>query len=876
MAKATRPRKKAPDGTGDVVSLEAYRAKRDFARTPEPDAAKRADAAQAEGRLFCVQQHAARRMHWDLRLQFGDALKSWAVPQGPSLDTKIRRLAVHVEDHPLDYARFEGVIPKGNYGAGQVIVWDIGEWVPTGDPDEGYAKGSLKFRLLGGKLRGGWTLVRIKGDRQKGDNWLLIKERDLEVRPEAEYHLVEEQPESVLSGRRVGEVTEEAPDVEEAAPAGEEARKPARARAPARKPPQPGRLPGARKAALKDVPPPQLASSIKAPPDDAGWLHEIKFDGYRTAARVQDGLVRFITRGGLDWTDRYGRLALPFKKLACKEALVDGEVLVQDEQGLSSFAALQDALADGRTERLTFFAFDLLHLDGYDLSDVPLIKRKELLRALIEPVADTTSALHYSEHVAGQGAAFYRQAASLGLEGVISKRADAPYRSGRSRSWLKSKCLMSDEFVIVGYVPSDVAGGGLGALLVAAPDGDGGLVYAGRVGTGFKQRVALDLKARLDALARKTAPVKLPPEDRRGNVVWVRPALQAEITYLTRTADGLLRHAAFKGLRPDKEETPGEVAPEKTPAAAPRRRLIRDSHLASIWVTNPDRRMFSDDGPTKLELALYYARVGDWMLPEIAKRPVSLVRCPDGRLQSCFFQRHVMPGMPDSVKRIALREEGKRERGDYLYVEDADGFLALPQFGAVEMHAWGCRIDKPERPDRMVLDLDPDEGLPWREVVDAALEVRALLDELGLPVFLKTTGGKGLHLVVPLARRQGWKEVLRFSQGVASHMAASEPKRYVATMAKRARRGRIFLDYLRNGRSATAVAAYSLRARAHVSVSMPLTFEELSHLDDPADLDYASVPARLEATGFVDPWAEIDSAAKALTREAERKLGIAE
>ncbi|MDX1539817.1 MAG: DNA ligase D [Geminicoccaceae bacterium] len=847
----------------NVVSLDRYRAKRDFSRTPEPDARARADLAEAEGRLFCVQQHAARRMHWDFRLQHQDALWSWAVPQGPSLDPKVRRLAVHVEDHPLDYARFEGVIPKGNYGAGRVIVWDIGEWVPMGDPEEGYHKGNLKFRLEGEKLRGGFALVRIKGDRQKGDNWLLIKERDLEVRPEGDGIVTVERPESVLSGRQVEEVRDDDDQVwlPGSGPAEPPAAPPKRLR--------PSALQGARKSSLGPLPGPQLASPVKEPPDDVGWLHEIKFDGYRTLARIENGAVRFVTRGGHDWTERYGELSKPFEGLACKTALIDGEIVVQGDDGVASFAALQDALAEGRTHDLTFYAFDLLHLDGCDLVDVPLIKRKQALHGLIGPALGGTSALQYSEHVEGQGRAFFAQAGAMGLEGVISKRAEAPYRFGRSRTWLKAKCVRSDEFVVVGYTLS-AAAGGLGALLVAEA-GEDGLRYAGRVGTGFKAAEGRRLLQRLELLARKTAPVKLPAEERRKDIRFVRPALLVEVQYMNRTADDILRHAAYKGLRPDKSD--GVEGAGAEPPPTPRKKLIKDVDLANVWVTNPDRRMFSSDGPTKLELALYYARVGDLMLPELAARPVSLVRCPDGKLESCFFQRHAMPGMPGSVKVKALKEKQNEKRGDYLYVEDASGYLALPQFGAVELHVWGCRVDRPERPDRLVFDLDPDEGLPWQVTVEAALEVRDALDALDLPVFVKTTGGKGLHLVVPLARRQGWPEVERFAKAFAAGIAKQAPKRFTASMAKRDRRGRIFLDYLRNVRGSTFVAAYSLRARKTVTVSTPLSWKELESIDDPAELTYATVPDRLDAAGFVDPWAEIDRSAKALSKDMERRVG---
>jgi bifunctional non-homologous end joining protein LigD len=845
--------------SGNVVSLERYRAKRDFTKTPEPDAGARADEAEREGRLFCVQQHAARRRHYDLRLQFGDALKSWAVPQGPSLDSRVRRLAVHVEDHPLDYARFEGAIPKGQYGGGEVIVWDIGEWVPMEDVEEGYRKGSLKFRLSGEKLNGGWTLVRIKGDQQKGDNWLLIKERDLFTRPEAEGNICDERPESVLSGRTI-----------EALRAGEEAAALAKAR-PKPKQLRPSRLPGARKTSAIEVPRPQLASPVSAPPEGEDWLHEIKFDGYRTLARIEDGTTRLITRSGHDWTDRYGSLAKAFSPIPCRQALIDGEILVQDEAGLSSFAALQDALSEGASHKLTFFAFDLLHLDGYDLREVPLVGRKQALHTLLEGAVTPTSALQISEHVEGQGRAFFDQAARMGLEGVVSKRAGATYQPGRSKSWLKAKCVRSDEFVIVGYTESEAASG-IAALLLAEA-GDGGLRYAGRVGTGYSSAEAVRLLTRLESLARKTPPVTMPPEERR-KAIFVRPALIAQVRYMNRTADGILRHAVYQGLREDKEdEAQQQAARDVPPEPTPRKRLINDADLASIWVTNPDRHMFSADGPTKLELALYYARVGDWMLPEVLKRPISLVRCPTGTSEDCFFQRHAMPGMPDVVKVVSLREERSKKRGDYLYFEDARGFLSLPQFGAIELHSWGCRVDQPERPDRMIFDLDPDESLRWSEVIDAALEVRAALEALGLAPFVKTTGGKGLHVVVPLQRRQGWDRMLRFAQAFVEILARRAPTRFTSKMAKSGRRGRVFIDYLRNVRGATAVALYSLRARPGVPTSTPLHWQELSEIDDPADLNYATVPKRL-AHDFADPWVTMEEAARALTQEMERKVGI--
>ena len=837
-------------------TLERYRAKRDFSKTREPPGGK----VTPETSVFVVQKHAARRLHYDLRLQFGDTLKSWAVPQGPSLDPQVRRLAVHTEDHPLEYADFEEQIPKGQYGAGGMIVWDRGTWVPMGDPEEGYRKGSFKFRLLGEKLGGGWTLVRLKPkEGERGDNWLLIKERDPFARPGSDAAILEERPESVLSGRLVEELAE--PE----APA-----KPVRARKP--KPIRAAVLKGARQAPLPPSIRPQLATPAARPPDGEEWLHEIKFDGYRTIARIDRGAVRLCTRTGLDWTDRYGVLIEGFRGLACQQALIDGEIVVQDERGIASFAALQDALAEGRTHELIFFAFDLMYLDGYDLTEVPLLERKQALEELFDPVVGSTTPLQISEHVVGHGRDFFGQASQLGLEGVISKRADAPYQQARTRSWLKIKCRQSDEFMVVGYSPSEAAGG-IGALLLAERDDDG-VRYVGRVGTGFSMTEMKSLHARLEALRTKKATVALPPEERRRKeLVWVRPALIAEVEYGNRTADGILRHAVYRGLRIDKSEDDSAAKAPEPQAKAERKRYVTDADLAQVLVTNPDRVMFGEGGPTKLQLVLYYARVGDWMLPELIKRPVSLVRCPLGKPEDCFFQRHAMAGMPDMIRTIPLREEGSKKRADYLYIEDARGLLALAQFGAVEFHSWGCRVDQPERPDRIVFDLDPDEGLPWREVVSAAHHVADALRELGLVPFVKSTGGKGLHVMVPIARRQGWPEVRRFCEAFARQQAEQAPKRFTANMAKRERRGRIYLDYLRNARSATAVAAYSLRARPGVPASTPLAWSELDLLENPRELNYATVPERL-SDDFKDPWAAIDRAARALTKEMERKVAI--
>lgn len=850
MAKRSQGKKPANGTRGDLAT---YRAKRDFAQTPEPAGAV-GSPGDGGDLAFVVQKHRARQLHYDLRLEIDGVLRSWAVAKGPSLDPKVKRLAVETEDHPMEYGSFEGVIPAGQYGGGTVMVWDRGSWVPQGDPEGDYADGQIKFRLAGDKLKGGWTLVRTG----RADNhWLLIKERDIFATPEADGVVTDEAPDSALSGRSIDEI----------AAAGRKATT-AASRKRTRVPPK--RLARARKADMPTDLRPQLATSAAKPPVGTGWLHEIKHDGYRTLAEIGGGGVRLLTRNGHDWTDRYGAVASALGELPCKTAVLDGEICVQSPEGATDFGLLKTALSAGDDGALIYLVFDLLYLDGYDLRSTPLIERKVALEALLDAVAETGLPVQFSEHFAGRGSDVYAQAVAMGLEGVICKRADAPYGSGRSRDWLKIKAKQSDGFPIVGYTAS-AAAGGLGALLMAAPDPEAksGLRYVGRVGTGFDETAIAALLPELKKLSRKTSVVPVPKEALDDEVRFVRPALIADITYGGWTRDRNLRHAVFRGLREDVSdavETDAPVAAKTRPA-----RQVTDRDLASIWVTNPDRVMFGTGGPTKLDLVLYYAQVGDWLLPELARRPVTLVRCPTGDVADVFYQRHGGSGIPSEVKRIGLREEGGKDRADYLYIDDAKGLLALAQFGVIEFHPWGCRVDKAERPDRVVFDLDPDEGLEWREVVDAARHVRSELAELGFAAFVRTTGGKGLHVVVPVTRRHTWAKAKEFSRAFVVRLAALEPARYTATSGVKNRRGRIFVDFLRNGRGATAVGSYSLRARAGATVATPLTWAELDDLDDPLALDYATVARRLAALDH-DPWHGLDGAAAGISREIEEKL----
>ncbi|HXV31136.1 MAG TPA: DNA ligase D, partial [Sinorhizobium sp.] len=692
-------------------------------------------------------------------------------------------------------------------------------------------KGAFKFRLAGEKLKGGWMLARLKPRSGEEDqrHWLLFKERDLAA--DASTDILATRPESVKSGQRIEELVE-------------------KPKAPAKSVKlNPGALPGAVKAPAPARIEPQLATQTDTPPEsprpDDLWLHEIKFDGYRTMAHKSGDEVRLITRGGLDWTKRYGDLPEAFRRLRCGDAIIDGEIVVLDEAGISRFALLQDALSSGAGARLVFYAFDLLHLDGWDLTHAPLEKRKALLAQLLQGPS-SRSAIQFSDHVVGAGRAFYEKVSEMGLEGVVSKRASALYRSGRSKSWTKTKALKAEDFVIAGYTVSKAAEG-LAALALGEWVG-GELHYRGKVGTGFDAGTLKQLLARLQPLRAGAVGLDGAPKE----IIWVRPVLSARIHYANRTADNLLRHAVFKGLR-DVELS--------TPAPRERKRLISDADLASISITNPTRRLFGKSGPTKLDVAVYYALVGDFMLPHILGRPVSLVRCPTGKPEDCFFQRHPFTGMPPSVATFqSTNSEG--ETKTYLSVEDAKGYLALAQFGVVEFHSWGSTRKRLDKPDRIVFDLDPGEGIGWREVVEAAVHIKGELEALGLVPFVKTSGGKGVHLVVPIRPKLDWKRVHRATSDIASHLAASAPESFTTTMGKDNRVKRIFIDFHRNARGHTAAAPYSLRARTTLPASTPLNWADLETIDAPEDLNYSSLPSLLATSG--DPWADIDDFARDL------------
>ncbi len=900
------------------MALEEYRRKRDFKATPEPSGAAKGKKkkGKAKGLSFVIQKHAASRLHYDFRLEMEGVLRSWAVPKGPSLDPGEKRLAVHVEDHPIDYGGFEGIIPKGQYGGGTVLLWDRGTWAPQegeGDPVEGYRKGKLKFELDGEKLKGGWTLVRMHGRQggENGENWLLIKENDATAQVGSGDAIVQERQESVDSGKDIEEIAAE-PDrvwqsnkAEKAGKAAKKAKKDRTAPSDRTDPSDqamklaPAAIPGAKKAKMPATIKPELATLVDAVPAGDEWIHEIKYDGYRALCHLEDGEARLITRQGNDWTDRFTPVARAAEALPARQAILDGEVVVLEANGISSFQALQNALSEDRGGDLVYFVFDLLYLDGYDLRTAPLSARKEALGKLME---GQSGVVRFGDHVEAGGEGFYKQACDFGLEGIVCKRGDLPYRTGRTKDWLKVKCLKRQEFVIVGFTDPEGSRAGFGALLLAVHDGKD-LVYAGKVGTGYSQRTLLDLRRKMDKLAVDKPAFKNPPrgaEARRSH--WVKPRLVAEVAFSEWTREGILRHSAFQGLREDKKpadvvrerpkELPAEAEPKtkkaaKKPAgkknssvkrkkgpkpavlpapeeaAAPGRSRKPELLMSGVRFSNPDKILFPGVEVTKRELGVYYSRIAEWMLPLVADRPLSLVRCPEGQTGQCFFQKHVNDQFPKEVKRVEIEEGGSTVL--YGAVDSIEGILSLVQMGVLEIHLWGSHRGKVEQPDYVVFDLDPDEGLAWEKVVEGALTTRDFLAELGLQTYLKTTGGKGLHVVLPLTPRADWDEVKAFAKAIAEALAAAEPKKYTSKLPKADRKGKVFIDYLRNGRGATSIAPFSTRARSGAPVSAPLFWEELEGDVRANTFTVRNLPERLEGLPG-DPWEGFTKVRQTITK----------
>ena len=828
-----------------MAGLEQYHAKRDFKKTSEP-AGKVARTKKSEaGGIFVIHKHAATRLHYDLRLEHGGVLWSWAVTRGPSLDPHEKRLAVHVEDHPIDYAPFEGTIPKGEYGGGSVIVWDEGTWVPETDPAQAMKKGHISFELNGHKLHGLWHLVRLKPRAgEKRDNWLLIKSDDAAARPGED--ILKEKPESVKSGLTIEEVGE-GKAAKGKKPEVWHSNKPAAGKAKA----------ASRKLVFIE---PQLATLERDAPPGKDWLHEVKFDGYRMQAHIAGTDVRLLTRTGLDWTDKFGsEIIAELAALKCSDAILDGEIVVLADSGVSSFALLQQDLSAKRTNRFIYYVFDLMRLDGRDLRAEPLVERKQALQELLGKQSEN-AAVRFSDHFFEPGKIMLEHACRMGLEGVVSKRADAPYRSGRGPTWVKSKCTARQEFVIGGYLPSDKTGRGLRSLLVGYYEA-GKLHYAGRVGTGFSAKGAIALKNKLDALKAKASPFDKAVPKGKG-LVWVKPELVGEVEFRSWTSDRIIRHASFQGLREDK---PAEDVVQEKPKAATGKGKPASSGggtmTTSVKISHPDKLLWPDEKISKQDLLDHYAVVWPRMEQFVVNRPLSLVRAPDGIHGQRFFQKHASPGMSDKIARMKDPTDGE----EILFIKDFDGLAALVQYGVVEVHIWGCTLDALEKPDQIIFDLDPDEGVDVSKVREAALDIHKQLDELSLPNLVKTSGGKGYHVLVPLKPSADWDAVKDFAHDFARALEQAAPDRYTATLSKKARTGKIFVDYLRNGRGSTTVAPYSSRAKKGATVSMPVTWPELEKglAPNAFPLGDKTTLAQLKKA---DPWKDFFKLGKALKR----------
>ena len=899
--------KKSPTQTSsDAVDeqLARYRSMRDFNVTAEPAGSPKLETLKAKDGAkypFCIQKHAASHLHYDFRLGWNGVLKSWACAKGPSYNVKDKRLAVQVEDHPMEYGGFEGIIPAGQYGGGTVMLWDQGTWAPQAgyeDVDAGLRDGHLKFTMDGVKMHGKWALIRMKPrPKETKPTWLLIKEHDDFERSDNDPALTDAEPTSVVTGRTLEEIaanqdhvwnskeTNTGPQAWYRQESKSELAKTAKSATP-----KPAAFKSKKLEALpKESQPtflkPQLAQETEQPPDTAGWLHELKLDGYRMQARKSGSKVQMLTRTGLDWTERVRPVANEVAKLPVENCTLDGEVVVLNESGTTNFADLQASFQEGARHPLTYFCFDLLHIAGRNPRDLPLIERKEILAELLA-TADP-HALAISEHLTSNGVAMFHKACELHAEGIVSKRASGTYCAGRSAAWLKSKCLHEQEFVIAGYTlpgKGKAGGPGLGALLLGYYDDKGTLLYAGRTGTGFTQRFAAELRKRLHAIETKTTPLtRLTTEARRG-ALWVSPTMVAQVRFATWTADDQVRQAAFLGLREDKPAkevrkenagpSPKQDKSKPRPAAKKSIAIKAEADLEHppVRLTHPDKILDPTSHLTKQQLADYYWAVADRMLPHLTGRALSLVRVPEGIGKPSFYQKHVTNMMPPGFDAVDVPDKKTGVVEKYVALSTREAIASLAQMSVLEVHPWGSLASDLERPDRLVIDLDPDESLPWSVLTEAAQHVRKELKKLGLESWVKTTGGKGLHVVFPVTPDLAWPEIKTFSHAFVKLIERTNPKLYLTVMTKSARTGKIYLDYLRNERGATAVAPYSPRARANVGVAMPLAWTELS-ADTRPDYrigNFAEWRDRLKK----DPWVKLPDTHQTITAGARRALGL--
>ena len=838
MAKKTTATKK----------LATYRAKRDFDKTTEPSGAKKIPTNLHNS--YLIQKHAARRLHYDFRLEMDGVLKSWAVTRGPSLNPEDKRLAVHVEDHPLEYGNFEGTIPKGQYGGGTVMLWDQGTWDPIGDPGRSYKQGNLTFELHGKRLKGRWHLVRMAHDKHGGkhENWLLIKGKDPYANKSNGAYALEHYQKSAVSNRSMEKIAGGANVWNSKKPQMKEKSK----KAPAKENSQNKHSGKKLNAGPPDFIPPQLATLVTEPPLGEKWVHEIKFDGYRLLARLDEGNVTLNTRAHNDWTHKFKSIAAEVAKLDAGNALLDGEVVNRTDDGTMSFHGLQDALSTGQSEHLHYYVFDLLYINGKDIRDQTLVDRKKILKQLLKKAPPH---IHYSEHFIEPGRKVLDHACQIALEGIISKRADAAYHSGRDELWLKSKCSKEQEIVIGGYVIQPKHPNLLGALLTGYYE-KGDFIFSGKVGTGFSHKEGQAILKKLKKLSRKSSPFKAIPTPSKKGAVWVAPHLVAQVHFAEWTPDGHMRHPSFLGLREDKPA--GEVKREKE-------KLMKNivvhkknpeltkgkCEIAGITITHPDKLVYKNEKITKLGLAQYYEKVAPLLLAQVAGRPISLMRCPGGEGKPCFFQRHGSETLSPYVKPIQVKGHGDNQ--PFLMIEDVRGLISLVQMGVLEIHIWGSKADAPDKPDRVVFDLDPAPNVKFADVKKAAIRIKDNLKKLRLLSFLKTTGGKGLHIVVPFQKGPDWGEVKNFARSFSQIITEDDPDHFTINNRKNVRDGKIFIDYLRNSETASAIAPYSTRARDGAPIALPLDWKALPNLKTGHEFTLKNIDKYLKR----DPWKEI-------------------
>ena len=927
-----KPRKVSHVSASDAIDqqLERYRDMRDFHITAEPSGTVVASKTGSTQKLqlpFVIQKHAASHLHYDFRLGWNGVLKSWAVAKGPSYLTADKRLAVQVEDHPMEYGGFEGIIPQGQYGGGTVMLWDQGVWNPQPghtDVDEGLRTGSLKFTLHGTKLKGNWALIRMGGKaaNERKPNWLLIKEHDEFEYTSDDKPITETEPDSVVTGRSIDQIAHNEDHVwnsKETATGNAwyrndesntvTAREATKSKQPSKKGQKapvaklilPANTP---KEPLPTFIPPQLAQQSTKAPKGTGWLHELKLDGYRIQARKDGADIQLLTRTGLDWTHRMKTVAIQLQALPADTAILDGELVVLAPNGTTSFADLQAAFQEGVKKPLTYFAFDLLHLNGHNLRNLPLSERKDLLAQLMRNAGEFVC---LSEHLESDGEDVFRKACEFHAEGIVSKRATGHYSSGRSTDWLKLKCIHEQEFVVGGFTLPSNGTHGIGALLLGYYENtESGsrkavrkLIYAGRTGTGFTQKTHHILRDQLDALRQSTTPFDKPPAEASRGAIWVKPTLVAQVNFATWTADNLLRQAAFKGLREDK---PANEVQREEPSTAPKPRVreqashaahvplaakaaspsaskttgkmpsgtstkaaSRPTEATPVRLTHPEKILDSETHLTKQQLADYYWAIAPYMLPHIADRPLSLVRCPDGSEKPCFYQKHVNHMMPSGIGSVDVPDKKTGKLEPYITLSSPEALAGVAQMGVLEVHPWGSRNDDLEHPDRIIIDLDPDTSIPWSVLTASAAEVRKQLKKLGLEAFLKGTGGKGLHIVVSIQPDHDWLTIKQFAHSFAQQMEKAEPRLYLTKMSKAARKDRIFIDYLRNERGATAVAPYSPRARAGAAVSLPLHWADLKLPERPIFQVATFDQWRSRLTR--DPWKQLPETKQTLTPE---------